>query len=458
MGEEDRSSDQGFLEDLARAAVLEAEEHGFEDVVAKAMRSRVTQIRFAKNQVTVVNRWDQTGLNIFLARDKRVVSSTLEDVSSEKAVRDAVNQLACFSSSIGPNQDYGGVAEGPFGYKPVPGLFDPRVIELGEKGLDLVEAAIQAAIEEGAKESAGVLLYGSEEEFLLTNHQVEAWSRSTRVEFTIRSFVDPKASGQGVSVGRNLGSISCEQAGGRAGLIAKMSVNARGGKPGVYDVVMSPLVAASIIGANATAANPFAIEAGYSWLKDRVNTRIGSSVVTMVDDGRVANGLGSREFDDEGVPTGRTVLVESGILRNLIHNTSTAKRNKTKTTGNAGLVVPENHNILISPGEHSFEELLEEASQPAIYVTSNWYTRFTSQKDGVFSTIPRDGMFIIEKGELGRPVRELRISDNMLRILANVVAVGKEVEQVKWWEVQTPTFAPPLLVKGVNLTTGTRES
>ncbi|RLG70506.1 MAG: TldD/PmbA family protein, partial [Methanobacteriota archaeon] len=260
-----------------------------------------------------------------------------------------------------------------------------------------------------------------------------------------------------LSVGRELGKVNPEEAGRKAGMIAKMSVNAKKGKPGRYDVIMAPTVAASIIGANAKAANPFAIEAGCSWLKDRVGTKIGSPAVTMVDDGRVPNGLGSREYDDEGVPTQRTVLVENGILRGLIHNTSTAKRNKTETTGNAGLVIPENQNIVFSPGSHSFEELLEEASQPAIYVTSNWYTRFTSQKEGVFSTIPRDGMFMVEKGELGQPIRELRISDNMLRILANVAAVGREVEQIKWWEVETPTFAPPILVKGVSFTTGTRE-
>jgi PmbA protein len=99
------------------------------------------------------------------------------------------------------------------------------------------------------------------------------------------------------------------------------------------------------------------------------------------------------------------------------------------------------------------EELLElssEGGNPAIYVTNCWYLRYTSQLDGDFSVIPRDGMFLIENGEITQPVRELRISDNMLNMLANVCALENQLTQIHNWEVTTPTIIPTILVKDVN--------
>ncbi len=151
-------------------------------------------------------------------------------------------------------------------------------------------------------------------------------------------------------------------------------------------------------------------------------------------------------------------ISSGGISKGVIHNTSTAQKAGTESTGNAGLVSPSNHNIVFKPGTHSFDELLEEAStggNPAIYVTNCWYKRFTSRLDGVFSVIPRDGMFLVEHGELTQPIRELRISDQMLRILANIIAMENNITQIRSWDVETPTFIPSILVQDVQFTAGT---
>lgn len=74
---------------------------------------------------------------------------------------------------------------------------------------------------------------------------------------------------------------------------------------------------------------------------------------------------------------------------------------------------------------------------------------------GDFSTIPRDGIFLIENGEL-KPIRNIRVSDNMLRILQNVVALSKESYHVHWWEVSRPVTTPYVLVKEVGITRATK--
>ncbi|MHA2500351.1 MAG: metallopeptidase TldD-related protein, partial [Candidatus Hodarchaeales archaeon] len=92
-----------------------------------------------------------------------------------------------------------------------------------------------------------------------------------------------------------------------------------------------------------------------------------------------------------------------------------------------------------------------------IYVSNCWYSRAASPMEGIFSSIPRDAMFLVENGEIQKPIRELRISDSYPSIMKNIIAIQNKVRQIKWWlEVITPVFAPAIMVKDVKFTTGTQ--
>ncbi|MBY9014268.1 MAG: hypothetical protein KGD68_01115 [Candidatus Lokiarchaeota archaeon] len=62
----------------------------------------------------------------------------------------------------------------------------------------------------------------------------------------------------------------------------------------------------------------------------------------------------------------------------------------------------------------------------------------------------------MENGEIKKTVRRLRLSDNLLRICTNISAIGKDVKQIYWWEVLTPTFTPTLKVKDCTITAVTQ--
>lgn len=72
-----------------------------------------------------------------------------------------------------------------------------------------------------------------------------------------------------------------------------------------------------------------------------------------------------------------------------------------------------------------------------------------------FSLIPRDTAFMVEKGELSNPIKNFRISDNLLRQFANIDAMGNDRVQVRWWEVRTPTWIPTIRVRDCQITTAT---
>jgi PmbA protein len=430
-------------------------ELNFEDYVISINRSNTSQLRFADSQFTIAKNWASFDLGIFSAIESKTVAVNLEDLS-EDTINNSIDSLLKLANSLPPNQNYQGISTGPFSYPTIDALTDPEFLEFHDQSLDRVISAIHAAENEGAKRSAGVLLWEIDESHLVSSNGAEATENKTRYEFTIRSFVDDTSSGAGVTVGRLLSKLDFEKAGKEAGKIAKMSVGGVNGNPGTYNVLLSPKVAGDIVAATPAAANPFSVEIGFSWLKDKIGEKIGPDNVTVYDDALLPNGLGSRSFDDEGHPTGRNVIVEDGVLKGFIHNTSTAKKAGTVSTGNAGLVFPQNSNIFFEPGEHTFEDMLElTKDKPTIYITNNWYTRFTSYVDGVFSTIPRDGMFLVENGEITKPVRELRISDTMFNIFKNIKAMGKDIYQIKTWEVPQPVFIPYVLIEDINVSAAT---
>ena len=160
-----------------------------------------------------------------------------------------------------------------------------------------------------------------------------------------------------------------------------------------------------------------------------------------------------KRFDAEGVPTRRNLLVSKGILKTYLHNTSTAKKFKTKTTGNAGLVYPDSHAIFVRPGDRSRDEIFSEVKD-GLWLTNTWYTRYQSYVTGDLSTIPRDGIFHIRNGDVVEAWKDIRVTDNLIHLMKNIVALGKEPEQMMWWgEVSVPNFVPYALIKDVGITT-----
>jgi PmbA protein len=184
---------------------------------------------------------------------------------------------------------------------------------------------------------------------------------------------------------------------------------------------------------------------------DKLGKKVAPEAVTLKDN-PAAYSMAQRVFDDEGVPTKENVFIDHGVLKTYLHNTSTAKLFKTKTTGNAGLVAPNPWNVEMAPGDMSKEELFQEANN-GLYLTNTWYTRFQNYARGDFSTIPRDGIFLFEKGEIKQSLKDLRISDNVLTMLGNVTGISKERQHVHWWaEADPPSLSPYVLIKNVHMT------
>jgi len=419
---------------------------GADDVIVNASISRSRQIKFANNGIVITKTWHSEVIGVFLASKRRIVSTVLTNLS-RKNIDGSIDNLMRFANSLKPSDDYRGIADGPFKYENIPDSYDKHLLS---DGIDYVEGAINAALRHGER-TAGVLYMTAAEDYITTSNSVEASDKKTQIEISIRAF-DKNASGHGVNCATNLGDFDPAKAGEKAGRIAKQaSINPKEGKGGRYDVIFDPLGFANLLGNIMGFASAFSVDIGESFMADKINKKIGNEILTLVDDGSLAGGFNSSRFDAEGVPTRRNVVVENGILRTYMHNTSTARKYKTKTTANAGLVSPRPWNAIIEPGDHTKDELFSGVNN-GLYITNLWYTRFRNYRTGDFSTIPRDGLFLIEDGEISQSLKNLRVSDNLQHILENVTALGTNREWIHWWDAGIPSLLPYVLVRDVTIT------
>ncbi|MFX1402859.1 MAG: TldD/PmbA family protein [Promethearchaeota archaeon] len=450
---------QGIVDHALKVASAEGE------AIVRAREVLEHQIRISNSEIDIFKQWNYTVLDVFVAINGRIGTTEIHNPTI-RSVDTELAHLTKFVRSLQPTPLFSGLQNEIKPPTKVDQLYDKRIRDFPGQAPDVVTAALQEAQRAGAKRTAGSFFFDETQNLLETSAGFSGSYPESAYQITLRSFVEPESSGQGVAVGRTLADIQkhITRAGQESGEIAKLAVGGKQGKAGVYDLVLHPTVAASILGSLAETANPLMMLLGMSPLKGKVGEKLAPDSLNVWDDGRIPNGLGSAPFDFEGTPTQRSPLFEKGTLQGVVHNASSARVEKTKSTGNCQLVlfgmgsrfvVPSSTNLVFSEGDASFEELLE-PRRPAIYVTSNWYLRYTSQLEGTFSTIPRDGMFLIEKGEIGEPIQKLRIADNLLRMYANIEALGKLVQQVKWWEVDTPTFTPFVRVKDVPMTAATQ--
>lgn len=423
---------------------------GMDDVVIHFSSQEAVQIKFVNSKVAKTGTEITDSLSVFVAKDKKVAMTSLNDVSDE-AVNSAIKKITQFVSFLKPKEYYG-IAKGPFKYKEIQGGYDKNVKKAMDNATDIVEEGINLALENGAKRASGILEIYDGKSKMVTSTDVEEEDESTRFYFSIRSLISKNASGHKYSCSRNLKDLNFKEAALRSAEIAKMSVNPSKAVFGKYDVVFDPLPFADILQHVGSACSIFSVESGFSFLNNKLNKKIASDNLTLIDDGTVANGYGSVKADEEGVPTQRNVLIDKGIFKTYLHNTSTAKKYNVKTTASAGLVSPDPWNIILEKGNKSFDEIIKSVKK-GIYVTNQWYTRFQNYSQGDFSTIPRDGIFLIENGEIKNPIKGIRINDNLLRMLSNVSEVGNEPKQIVSWEVSSvPVTTPPVLVKDVNIT------
>ncbi len=164
---------------------------------------------------------------------------------------------------------------------------------------------------------------------------------------------------------------------------------------------------------------------------DRIGQRVASELVTVVDDGTIPSRRGSLNMDDEGTPTGRTVLIERGILRGYMQDRLNARLMGMKPTGNgrresyAYQPMPRMTNTFMLPGDSTPEQIIASVKRGLYAVTfGGGQVDITSGKF-VFSA---SEAYLIEDGRITRPVKGATLIGHGPEVLTRVTMVGNNLK------------------------------
>ncbi len=194
-------------------------------------------------------------------------------------------------------------------------------------------------------------------------------------------------------------------------------------------VVFEPRAARTLLDNLYEAVHGMSIYRQESFLAGKLGERVAGDSVTVVDDGTIPGLFGTSPFDDEGVPSRRTVVIERGVLKSYLLNAYAARKLGMKTTGNASRGLAGNAgighgNFFLEAGVQTPEEILAGVAN-GFYVTElmgfgvNIVTGDYSRGAA--------GLWI-RGGELAYAVSEVTIAGNLMDMLMGLEAVGSDLE------------------------------
>jgi len=197
--------------------------------------------------------------------------------------------------------------------------------------------------------------------------------------------------------------------------------------PGEYTVFLEEYAVTDILDfLNYAAFSAQAVQEDRSFMKGKFGQKVMDERVTIYDDGLASDTL-AMPFDFEGVPRQKVMLIENGIARGVVHDTTTAQREGVASTGHAlpapNTLGPFALHMVLSPGNTPKSEMLKSIER-GIWVTRFWYTRIVHPMKVLITGLTRDGTFLIENGEVTQPIKNLRFTTSYLDALNNVRALG----------------------------------
>ena len=451
--------------DLARRAL----EAAGGDALATVTRERSTMLRFARSRPTQATAVDDLTVEVAALRaghvgraaTNRVDRDALEDCARAAALA-AETAAARAGAGHFPGFPASAVPRGHDGPDPVTAQLDPAA------GGAALASAFDAANRAGV-EAGGIWTAAEVETAIASSTGAELSDRVTDAFMKVIATVPGGRTGYAAQTAVAAAALEPAALAERAVAKARVSGKPATVEPGEHTLVMEPhavLELLSILGY--TAFDGLAHAEGRGALSGRLGTRVVSPAINLSDSPRFHATL-PRAFDAEGTPKAPLPLIQDGVAHRVVHDIRSAAvaGGGAASTGHA-LVAggqasgPSPTNMVLIGGGARDEQELCAPVERGIYVTRLWYANVVRPADTLFTAVTRDGTFLIEDGEIARPLEDVRIADTVLGILSRVEALGARSVLTSDGELYGRRFAtgvvcPPLRAHGVRVTSSTGE-
>lgn len=202
-------------------------------------------------------------------------------------------------------------------------------------------------------------------------------------------------------------------------------------EPGEYEAIFEDYAVADMIQMlSYMGFGARAFQEGRSFMSGNLGRKITGANITIWDDGLDPGGV-PLPFDAEGVPKQRVMLIEEGVARGVVYDSYTAAREGKRSTGHAVSPLPSPGpfaiNLFMAGGDSGLEEMIA-GTKRGIYVKRLHYTNPVHPVKSLLTGMTRDGTFLVEKGKIVRPVKNLRFTESILGALSSAELISRETK------------------------------
>lgn len=417
---------EGVLESAKKSGATEAE------VFLQSSRELDVEVR--NGRAESVKQADSRGLGLRVLSGRSAALVYSSDFRPEAL--DALAERAVVLARSSPPDDANVLAD-PAPENDALELHDPAVAKLGPD--DLIQRAIDS--ERVARDTdprvkatqSSHASRGDTETILVNTRGVDRRNTSTFVSLFLSVLADDadgkQRAGNEGSVQRFVGDLrSPEVIGKEAAKRAIRMVGARKVPTESLPVLMHPDVATGWMQNIFFALSGEQVFKKASYLGDKLGEAVASPLITLVDDPHRKRAMGGTPFDDEGVPTRRTVLLNKGVALEFVYNLRWAAKAGAVSTGHAS------RGYQTLPGIGSNSLYVENGATPVEEMIKSLDRGFYLVDTGAFGYDPATGGWsyqamglMIEKGELASPVTDVSLASDTLTMLKGIRAVGNDL-------------------------------
>jgi PmbA protein len=423
--------------ELAQRAVTAARG----DALAYVVRERSLMLRFADGRPTQATAVDDVSLELAVMRDGHVGRASTNDRAAgalaECARRaEAAADASAAASRRGVHPGFGASGAAPGSGRAQGGHegHDAATAELDpSEGGAALSAAFAVAGRHGLS-AHGIWSAAEQERAFATSSGHSALDLTTDAFMKVICIAPGGRSGYASRTAVAASSLEPERLAERAAATAAASGDPAELPPGQYTVVMEPHAVGWLLDLlGVTALNGLAHAEGRGALSGRLGQAVTSPAVNLADSPRAAVTL-PRAFDAEGVRKAPMPLIQDGVACAVVHDRHSAALAGSESTGHAAAPGgdpegPRPVNLVLAGGGAADLDELCAPVERGIYVTRLWYANVVRPKETLITAVTRDGTFLIEDGRVTRPLRDLRLTDSVLGILARVsdLTAGQEL-------------------------------
>ena len=404
--------------------------------------------RFADSSITTsggtVN--VEVHITVTLGRRRATASTNaLDDASLKRTV-----ELAASLARLSPEDPELMPELGPQRYATLGGFVD-RTTDLDPEQRTAaikraVESAAAAGKDAGQVFTAGYIEANAEASAVATSKGLFAYHRGTDANFSMTSRTpDGTGSGWASAGAADWGKVDPASIGRLAAQKAVASRNPQSIPPGLYTAVLEPQAVNDLVSLLTNALSARSADEGRSAFSktgggNRIGEKVADERVTLYSDPADPSLLG-RPFDNEGLPIGRIVWIEKGVLKNLVYTRFWAQKQGQTPTGNA--FIP--GGLALTGGTKSTEQIIA-GCERGVLVTHFFYIRSLEPRTVLFTGLTRDGVFLIENGKITRALKNFRWNESPLLMLNRLEDIGRPEP------VAAGAMMPALRIRDFNFT------